>query len=255
MSTRQNPRNIGSFPNAENARPLTGRLSLLTNPEEVYLFNLSQNGQLSYNSTRNNFTDITLARDINNNGIFDSTEAILELKDATTGTLFSENLLPGNYFLEFKDDGTEFVFGDADSVYIGNLLFNSGGNNNPNPPNPNPGDNLAPISGELSNSDRFYCCNNNEQRFYYDEYNFSSSSLQDLIGQRIKLELQSDDFDPVIMLLNADTRQVIGTAYNPNDSNNAQLEVTIEAGVNYLVSVESASPGATGSYIGSFTIV
>jgi hypothetical protein len=112
---------------------------------------------------------------------------------------------------------------------------------------------IGTIVGELSTSDPLYCCSN-DNKFYYDEISLDPNQLGFNQGvefnqdERVKVSLESTEFEPLIMLLNADSGQVIEVGSASNSSSNAQLDFTLQAGINYLISVESFSPEQIGSY-------
>ncbi|MDJ0732842.1 MAG: hypothetical protein QNJ47_01955 [Nostocaceae cyanobacterium] len=256
-----NPINLGILEDGAS-QELSGRSESLNSEQfgtnillEGYRFELPSTGTVIIDKTTVD-TNTILARDSNNDGRFDSTDEILaELEDIDQG-LGSENesgqinqtLSQGNYFLVFEDGRDLSGSKEVASVYESTITFNATDNPVSNPNNRTP-DPLTPvIAGDLSSSDPLYCCNNNNQPFYYDEYSVDLNQLGFQVGDTVKVELDSNDFDPVIMILNADTREVIGAGFNPNNANKAEFVRTIEAGVNYLISVENALPGQTGSY-------
>ena len=78
-----------------------------------------------------------------------------------------------------------------------------------------------------------------------DDYLLSGTAS----GQRLQINLKSDDFDPYLQLINADTGQVIAE----NDDFQAgildsRLNFAVQNGVNYLVRVTNATGGVVGRY-------
>lgn len=118
------------------------------------------------------------------------------------------------------------------------------------------------LAGQINTDDPFYCCNNNEDaKYYYDELNNPSIRAGEngiSVGDRVSIELSSDDFVPIIFLLNDDTGAVIDltTTHSPSGSlNTTNLNFTVENNINYSLSIETASPGEIGDYLLEIDII
>ncbi|AFY57528.1 hypothetical protein Riv7116_5131 [Rivularia sp. PCC 7116] len=262
-----NPTNLGFLENG-TSQEIKGSSANIDNVTQYgtnilqagYSFKLPTSGVVTIDK-RTVDTDTILARDSNNDGMYDSTIdetiAFTEYENTNGGfgariedITISEQLDAGNYLLVFED-GRNLTSGkEVPSAYNATITFNAAENTAANSTNPAL-DPIAPIfsvNEELSNSDLSYLIEGNQEPFYYDSYTVSAEFLAPLVGQTISMEVQSADFEPFVFLLNADTFEIIDDSYNSLGSGNAQIDVKIQPDVNYLVSVESALPGETGSY-------
>jgi hypothetical protein len=68
------------------------------------------------------------------------------------------------------------------------------------------------------------------------------------VGQRVRIQLFSDEFDTYLFIVNQATGEVIAENDDFGGSTNSQLDLVVEAGINYLVRVSSYDPGATGAF-------
>ncbi|MEO0645045.1 MAG: hypothetical protein AAFZ17_02630 [Cyanobacteria bacterium J06650_10] len=198
---------------------------------------------------------VTIGQDLNGNGAFDpGSETIASLTVGNGDSLslpldfrpspfdvFDVNnaFLPGEtYFASIQTS----VAGDVASYSVEAQL--RGG-----------------IIGEITNSDDCYTCDG--ARYYYDEY------TDDLIGQEVRvgvddleagdslnISLYASEFDPVLLLFNVETGEVIESATTTGtlslggqDYRATSINFTLQDGITYGVSVETLGAGDTGSYV------
>jgi hypothetical protein len=67
-------------------------------------------------------------------------------------------------------------------------------------------------------------------------------------GQTVRIQLSSIDFDTYLFIVNQATGEVIAENDDFGGSTNSQLDLVVQAGINYLVRVSSYDPGATGAF-------
>lgn len=67
-------------------------------------------------------------------------------------------------------------------------------------------------------------------------------------GQTVRIQLSSIDFDTYLFIVNQATGEVIAENDDFGESTNSQLDLVVQAGINYLVRVSSYDPGATGAF-------
>ena len=67
-------------------------------------------------------------------------------------------------------------------------------------------------------------------------------------GQEITLNYTSEDFDPFVALLNANTGEVIATNDDGGSGLNSRLNFTVQPGTDYVVRATSFAANATGDY-------
>ena len=67
------------------------------------------------------------------------------------------------------------------------------------------------------------------------------------VGEVVQVNLNSSTFDTYLQVVNADTGDIITFNDDFNDLN-AQVEFTVEEGIDYIIQATSYSPGATGDY-------
>ncbi len=94
------------------------------------------------------------------------------------------------------------------------------------------------INGELQNSDNINPLNNS----YQDEYLFKGKK-----GQTIVINLDSEDFDPVLSLYLDKERIALNNDIAP-DNFNAEITIILPKNTQYKVAVSSNNQGETGSY-------
>ncbi|MGD1849841.1 MAG: trypsin-like peptidase domain-containing protein [Cyanophyceae cyanobacterium] len=98
--------------------------------------------------------------------------------------------------------------------------------------------NGSAISGGLQGGDRQLPFDNS----YYDTYVFEGQA-----GQRIRAELTSSEFEPYLILLDANGRDLVQSG--PRDgSPTARLMETLPSNGTYRIYVNSRRPGQTGAY-------
>ncbi|MFS8902199.1 peptidase M8, partial [Synechococcus sp. H60.2] len=68
------------------------------------------------------------------------------------------------------------------------------------------------------------------------------------VGQTVRIQLSSSEFDTYLFIVNQATGQVIAENDDFGGSRNSQLDLVVQAGINYLVRVSSYAPGATGAF-------
>ena len=100
------------------------------------------------------------------------------------------------------------------------------------------------MTGSLSDSDDSYTYKN--QNYYYDFYALPvDSSINP--GDTINITLTSDEFDPLLMLLNSEG-EVVDYNYSPMDTTSSQLTFDVLSGEPFFLSVETFNPNSTGDY-------
>ncbi|MFT0797086.1 peptidase M8, partial [Synechococcus sp. H70.1] len=67
-------------------------------------------------------------------------------------------------------------------------------------------------------------------------------------GQTVRIQLSSSEFDTYLFIVNQATGEVIAENDDFGGSRNSQLDLVVQAGINYLVRVSSYNPGATGAF-------
>lgn len=112
------------------------------------------------------------------------------------------------------------------------------------------------LAGQITTSDPFYCCNNNEnEKYYYDELNNPGIRAGEngiSVGDQFSIELSSDDFAPVIFLLNDTTGEVIDVTTirsRIGSLTTTRLDFTVQDNITYSLSIETVTPGETGDYL------
>ncbi len=68
------------------------------------------------------------------------------------------------------------------------------------------------------------------------------------VGQTVRIQLSSSEFDTYLFIVNQATGQVIAENDDFGGSTNSQLDLVVQAGINHLVRVSSYDPGATGAF-------
>ncbi|MFT0788325.1 peptidase M8, partial [Synechococcus sp. H55.10] len=68
------------------------------------------------------------------------------------------------------------------------------------------------------------------------------------MGQTVRIQLSSSEFDTYLFIVNQATGQVIAENDDFGGSRNSQLDLVVQAGINYLVRVSSYDRGATGVF-------
>jgi subtilisin family serine protease len=96
------------------------------------------------------------------------------------------------------------------------------------------------LNGALSTTD---LANPTRIGIYRDDYLLTGFST----GQQIRVNMTSS-FDNYLQLVNAATGEVIIQRDDANNSSNAEITFTAQAGINYLIRATSFSSGATGTY-------
>jgi hypothetical protein len=94
------------------------------------------------------------------------------------------------------------------------------------------------IEGQLSQDSQVL----DYDQSYYDAYN-----LEGQTGQRVSIEMTSEDFDAYLILLGSDGVELA----QDDDSaggNNARIDFTLPASGNYLILANSYGQGAVGQY-------
>jgi len=88
---------------------------------------------------------------------------------------------------------------------------------------------------------------------FADRYTLTGAS----VGQTVRIELSSTDFDTYLLLIDADTDQVLdfNDDVDPPSDLNSALEFEVVAGVNYRIEATSAFAGATGAYTLSTSVL
>lgn len=154
----------------------------------------------------------------------------------------------GQYTITLDDTGG--LFNDQPQNF--SLLVSSNSNSSVLPAN---------VTGEITGSDPSYCCTTEDEKFYFDELtglsaagssNFSFSGDEFAAGTSVEITLASSLFDPTLFLFNADSKEIIEVGYDPSSSTQAQITIDPLAGINYLLSVETADPNQFGTYEVSF---
>ena len=106
MSTSNNPQYVGVLEKGlENRITIPGSKLGKNNLQDVYSFELSDSGNLSF-STGGFDLIVGLGQDRNNNGIYEADEIIGEVNLGNSKDEITIELPKGNYFLEFRDDLT-----------------------------------------------------------------------------------------------------------------------------------------------------
>ncbi|MEM9772416.1 MAG: trypsin-like peptidase domain-containing protein [Cyanobacteria bacterium P01_D01_bin.73] len=98
--------------------------------------------------------------------------------------------------------------------------------------------NGSTVRGGLQRSDRQLSFDNS----YYDTYVFEGQA-----GQRISAELTSSEFDPYLILLDSNGRDLVQSGPR-NGGDTARLEGTLPSNGTYRIYVNSRRPGQTGAY-------
>ena len=78
----------------------------------------------------------------------------------------------------------------------------------------------------------------------YDQYTFVGSS-----GQRVTIYLESDDFDPYLILLDPARRRISENDDISRTNRNSRLVITLPSTGTYTVVANSYESGQTGSYL------
>ncbi|PZO50434.1 MAG: hypothetical protein DCF15_15880 [Phormidesmis priestleyi] len=82
-----------------------------------------------------------------------------------------------------------------------------------------------------------------EDGSWYDRYVFSGNS-----GQRVTIVLESQDFDPYLILLDANGKRISENDDTSRSDRNARLSIELPATGTYTVVANSYEPGKTGGY-------
>jgi hypothetical protein len=222
----------------------------------------SSNGLVVYSALLALFTtsssDLFLGQDLDGDNFFDADEVIgSPLASSGDPNAFDFIGLPGDFTDSSGPPVADFLFqpgityflgidGIGATVdYIGEILP------------------FLVVAGEITTEDNVYCCDVGT-RYYYDEF------TDDLLGQEIRVgvgglltgqeilfSVASDDFQPILIVFDVATGKVLqATDTVPVESLpglsgggfEAQLFLSLEAGISYGVSVETLESGATGSY-------
>lgn len=95
------------------------------------------------------------------------------------------------------------------------------------------------VSGTLDNTD----ATTSDNARFRDDYLLTELTP----GEAVQVNLDAS-FDTFLLLINANTGEVLDYNNNSNDTLNSQLNFTAEAGVNYILRSTSFTAGATGEY-------
>ncbi|NBD18898.1 MAG: hypothetical protein GVY04_23005 [Cyanobacteria bacterium] len=115
---------------------------------------------------------------------------------------------------------------------------------------------------EISTDDSFYCCDGNEdEKYYFDDIDeilgqpIAAGNFGLNLGDTVEVGVVSNDFNPVIFLLNNETGEVIDSATPSQEQEIGDityqvtfLDFDIQDGISYGLSVETETPGETGDY-------
>jgi hypothetical protein len=86
-----------------------------------------------------------------------------------------------------------------------------------------------------------------------DGSHFHDWSYQGTAGERIRIDMQSAEFDAYLVLTNAASGQVLARDDDGGDATDARIEVTLPATGRYMIRTNSLAAGETGRYSLSIT--
>ncbi len=103
-----------------------------------------------------------------------------------------------------------------------------------------------PLNGELVKSilDRQDVCDMLLENIYCEQYTFKGKS-----GQQVTIEMNSDTFDPYLVLRAPDGNKLAVNGDISPQNWNAKIVVNLPSNGNYLVMARTSSAGESGSYI------